>query len=242
VARALIVGGTSTIARAIAGELAARGWDLALAGRDAAELEVVAADFRVRHGIDVTTYLVDVLDPGAPAALAPSLTADVRGVVLAVGYLGDHARAQADPVEARRILDSNLTGCVVCLDLAAAHLARTGGGFVCALSSVAGDRGRPSNYVYGAAKAGLNAYLSGLRARLASSGVSVVTVKAGPVDTRMSVGMPGAGLAISPRTAARAIVRAIERKRDVVYVPWFWRWIMLVIRMIPERLFKRLTL
>ena len=236
----LILGGTSTIARAIAAELAARRFDLALAGRDAAELEAVAADLRLRHGIAARVHLLDALD--TPPAIEPCLTADVRGVVLAFGYLGDHRRAESDAAETRRILDTNLTGSVLCLNAAAAHLVRTGGGFVCALSSVAGDRGRASNYLYGAAKAGLTAYLSGLRGRLAASGVRVLTVKAGIVDTRMSAGMPGAALAASPAKVARAVVRAIERGRDVIYVPWFWRWIMLLIRLIPEPVFKRLRL
>lgn len=239
----LVLGGTSTIARAIASELAARGFDLALAGRDLDELETVAADLRVRHGIATTVHRLDVLDMEHHAvALAPCLTADLGGVVLAFGYLGDQRRAETDAAEARRILDTNLTGCVIALNLVAAHLARTGGGFVCALSSVAGERGRQSNYVYGAAKAGLTTYLSGLRNRFAGDGVRVLTVKAGIVDTRMSAGMPGAGLAASPAAVARAVVRAITRGRDVIYVPWFWRWIMLVIRMIPERVFKRLKL
>jgi len=242
-ATVLVLGGTSTIARAIAGELAARGFDLALAGRDAAELETVAADLRVRHGVTATVHRMDVLEMEQhPTTLKPCLTPDVRGVVLAFGYLGDQRRAETDPVEARRILDINLTGCVVALNVVGEHLARAGGGFVCALSSVAGERGRQSNYVYGAAKAGLTAYLSGLRNRLAPAGVQVLTVKAGIVDTRMSAGMPGAALAASPAAVARAVVRAITRGRDVVYVPWFWRWIMLVIRLIPERVFKKLKL
>jgi short-subunit dehydrogenase len=162
--------------------------------------------------------------------------------VLAIGYLGDQRRAETDPAEARRILDTNLTGCVSLLTVVAAHLATSGGGFVCALSSVAGDRGRQSNYVYGAAKAGLTTYLGGLRNRYARDGVRVLTVKAGVVDTRMSAGMPGAGLAASPERVARSVVRAITGGREVVYVPWFWRGIMLVIRAIPERVFKRLRL
>ena len=242
-ATVLILGGTSTIARAIAAELAARRFDLALVGRDAAELDAVAADLRVRHGVKAGVHLLDVADvTGMEAALAPALTADVRGAVLAFGYLGDQRRAEAELQEVRRILDVNLTGSVACLNLVAAHLERQGSGFICALSSVAGERGRRSNYVYGAAKAGLTAYLSGLRGRLAPAGIQVLTVKAGIVDTRMSAGMPGAGLAASPVTVARAIVRAIERRRDVVFVPWFWRPIMLIIRLIPERIFKRLKL
>jgi decaprenylphospho-beta-D-erythro-pentofuranosid-2-ulose 2-reductase len=243
VSTVLIFGGTSTIARAIAAELAARGFDLALAGRDAAELATGAADLRLRFSITTRVHRVDVVDfAGLAAAVTPCLTADVRGVVLAFGYLGDQRRAESDAAETRRILDTNLTGPVLCLNLAAEHLVRAGGGFICVLSSVAGERGRASNYVYGAAKAGLTAYLSGLRGRLAASGVQVLTVKAGIVDTRMSAGMPGAGLAASPARVARSVARAIDRKRDVVFVPWFWRGIMLVIRLIPERVFKRLKL
>ena len=241
--RILVLGGTSTIARAIAAELARRGFDLALAGRDAAELAAVAADLRARHGVATTVHPLDALEvAGHAAALGPALTADLGGVVLAIGYLGDQRRAEVDAAEARRIIDTNLTGCVSMLNLVAAHLAASGGGFVCALSSVAGDRGRQSNYIYGAAKAGLSTYLSGLRNRYAREGVRVLTVKAGIVDTRMSAGMPGAGLAASPARVARSVVRAITGGRDVVYVPWFWRAIMLVIRSIPERLFKRLRL
>jgi decaprenylphospho-beta-D-erythro-pentofuranosid-2-ulose 2-reductase len=243
VATVLILGGTSTIARAISAELAARGFDVALAGRDAAELDTVAADLRLRFPVTTRTHRLDVVDfAGLATALDPCFTADVRGVVLAFGYLGDHARAESDAAEARRIIDTNLTGPVLCLNRAAEHLARAGGGFVCVLSSVAGERGRPSNYIYGAAKAGLTAYLSGLRGRLAAAGVQVLTVKAGIVDTRMSAGMPGAGLAASPARVARSVARAIDRQRDVIFVPWFWRAIMLVIRLVPERLFKRLKL
>ena len=239
----LLLGGTSTIARAIAAELAMRGFDLALAGRDEAELARVAADLRARHGVTASVHPFDAMDMDKHAdALAPCLTPALGGVVLAVGYLGDQRRAERDSIEARRILDTNLTGCVTALNVVAAHLATHGGGFVCALSSVAGDRGRQSNYVYGAAKAGLTTYLSGLRNRWASAGVRVLTVKAGVVDTRMSAGLPGGALAAPPEAVARSVVRAIVRQRDVVYVPWFWRWIMLVIRLIPERLFKRLRL
>jgi len=242
-ATVLILGGTSTIGRAIAGALAGQGFDLALVGRDDQELATVATDLRLRHGVATSVYHLDALAMERhAAALAPCLTPDLRGVVLAIGYLGDQRRAESELDEARRILDTNLTGCVSALNVVAAHLAKQGGGFVCALSSVAGDRGRQSNYLYGAAKAGLNAYLSGLRNRFAGAGVRVLTVKAGMVDTRMSAGMPGSSLAVSPESVARAVVRAITRRRNVVYVPWFWRPIMLVIRMIPERVFKRLSL
>ena len=241
-ASVLILGGTSTIARAIAAELAARGFDLVLAGRDETELGIVATDLHLRHGVAARTRHVDALDMERhTTTLSACLVPDLRGVVLAIGYLGDQRLAETDAAESRRIVDTNLTGAITALNVVAAHLASHGGGFVCALSSVAGERGRRSNYVYGAAKAGLTAYLSGLRSRYAADGVRVLTVKAGIVDTRMSAGAPGAALAASPAKVAQAIVRAIVAGRDVVYVPWFWRFIMLAIRMIPERIFKRLA-
>ena len=141
-----------------------------------------------------------------------------------------------------RALDVNFSSGAALLTVVANRLERQRHGCIAVITSVAGDRGRQSNYVYGAAKAGLTTYLSGLRNRYAADGVRVLTVKAGIVDTRMSAGAPGAGLAASPGTVARAVVRAIAGGRDVVYVPWFWRWIMLVIRLIPERIFKKLKL
>ena len=242
-ATVLILGGTSTIARAIAAELAARGFDLALAGRDAAELAAVAADLRLRHGITTSVHLIDTLAVEShAAALAPCLTPDLRGVVLAFGYLGDQRRAETDAVEVRRILDTNLTGCITALNAVAAHLAETGGGFVCALSSVAGDRGRRSNYVYGAAKGGLAIFLQGLRNRLYRSGVVVITLKPGFVDTPMTAGVPKNPLFATAPRVGLAGFRAIERGRDVVYIPWFWRLIMAAVKSLPESIFKRLRL
>jgi short-subunit dehydrogenase len=152
--------------------------------------------------------------------------------------------SEVDPEQAARTIDVNFKSYVSLLNAAAMHLRERGGGFLCALSSVAGDRGRQSNYTYGAAKAGLSAYLQGLRNRLAPHGVTVITVKPGFVDTAMTWGLLKAGSALvaSPQRVARDIVNAIATRRDVLYTPWFWRWIMLVIRLIPERVFKRLRL
>jgi short-subunit dehydrogenase len=140
------------------------------------------------------------------------------------------------------MLDSNFTAAVSVLNLAADYFAARRGGFLCVLSSVAGDRGRQSNYLYGAAKGGLTVYLQGLRNRLSRSGVQVTTVKPGFVDTPMTYGKPGLFLTATPERAARGILRAIRRRKDEVYVPGFWRWIMEIVRTVPECVFKRMKL
>jgi decaprenylphospho-beta-D-erythro-pentofuranosid-2-ulose 2-reductase len=139
-------------------------------------------------------------------------------------------------------MNANLTEAAMILEQFAAHFEARGSGFIVGVASVAGDRGRQSNYIYGASKAGFAAYLQGLRARMTKSGVRVLTVKPGFVDTKMTFGLPGLFLVASPESVGRTIHRAVLRERDVIYVPWFWRWILLIIRLIPERVFKRLSL
>lgn len=242
----LILGATSTIAKAVAAEFARLGYDLILAGRSRDELEATAADLSLRYRVDATALRFDALDfDGHPAILGECLRKagdSLAGVALFVGYLGDQGRAQSDLAEARRIIDTNFTGCVSALAVVANHFEGRGRGFICAVSSVAGDRGRQSNYLYGAAKAGLTAYLEGLRNRLFRSRVRVITIKPGPVDTRMTMGLPRQPLMATPEAVARDIVRAIRHGKDTAYVPWFWRPIMFLIRNIPEPLFKRLRL
>jgi short-subunit dehydrogenase len=242
----LILGATSTIARAVAVEFASHRYDLILAGRDQEELRALASDLHLRCGIKTTTQSFDVLDFEGQESLLKSCLLDageaLQGVVLCVGYLGDQERANTEPREARRILDVNFTGCVLALNVVASHFERRRQGFICVLSSVAGDRGRRSNYLYGAAKGGLSVYLQGLRNRLCASNVHVITIKPGFVDTRMTFGRPNLFLVASPQTVARGIYRAVARGKDVVYLPWFWRFIMLTVRSIPEPIFKRLPM
>lgn len=239
----LILGATSTIARAVARELAARGRSLLLAGRDSGELDAISRDLTIRYGVATSVHQIDVLDLGSHARVIRAClsTVPVDGAVIAFGELGDQALAQGDPVERQRILETNFTGCASVIELVAAHFETRGGGWICALTSVAGDRGRQSNYIYGAAKAGLTVYLQGLRNRLSRAGVHVLTVKLGIVDTQMTFGMP-LPTAASPTKVARAIVKSIDSRRDVVYVPRIWRWVMLAIRAVPEWLFKRMRL
>jgi short-subunit dehydrogenase len=156
----------------------------------------------------------------------------------------DQAEAQADVQRIRRTYDVNLTSAASVLEPIAAHMAERGTGWIAAVSSVAGDRGRQSNYLYGSAKAGLTAYLQGLRNRVHHHGVDVLTIKPGFVDTPMTHGLldPDSPLVASPDRVAKDIDRAIRRRRSKVYTPWFWRGIMAIIRNIPEAIFKRLKL
>ena len=242
----LILGATSAIARAVAAEFARRGYDLLLAGRDSEELDSLAADLAVRHGVKAEGRAFDALalDTHGPfvEACREASQDSLAGVVLCFGYLGDQSVAQEDMSEARSIFDTNLLGAVSILSLLANHFERKRNGFLCALSSVAGDRGRQSNYMYGAAKAGLTVFLQGLRNRLFPSGVRVVTIKPGFVDTQMTYGRPKLFLVASPESVGKRIVETILQGKDQAYLPRFWRPVMLLIRLIPERLFKRMRL
>lgn len=243
---ALILGATSAMARAIAAELAGRGYALVLAGRDHEELGYLAADLRERYQVPVRDLFLDALAFGThPAFYASALEAAggrLHGVVLALGAMGSQADAQADPEEARRIVDSNYTAAVSLLGLAANDLEARGQGWICGISSVAGDRGRQSNYLYGSAKAALTTFLQGLRVRLFKVGVHVTIVKPGFVDTKMTFGLPGLFLVASPQAVARRVVAAVHAGTPEVYAPWFWRWIMAIIRWIPDAVFKRMKL
>jgi decaprenylphospho-beta-D-erythro-pentofuranosid-2-ulose 2-reductase len=246
VANVLILGGTSAIARAVAAEFAAHKFDLILAGRDCEELSTIGTDLSIRYGVRTKVQFFDILDFESHQAALESCLSEggraIMGAVLCIGYLGNQGAAQVDPEEAGRILHTNFTGCVSVLNLLANYFEKRGRGFITAVSSVAGDRGRQTNYFYGAAKAGLTTYLQGLRNRLYHSGIQVLTIKPGFVDTRMTYGRPNLLLLASPETVARGIYQAVVRRKDVVYLPWFWRWIMLAVGLIPEAMFKRLRL
>ena len=240
----LILGATTGIGRALAAEFAAHHYDVLITGRDPGELEALAADLTLRFGSSVGTHCLEVTDFAQIAPVLETCLAragdSLAGVVVSIGYLGDAEAARSDSEEALRILETNFTGPVLALNFVAGYLERKRRGFLCALGSVAGDRGRQSNYLYGAAKAGLAACLGGLRQRLHPAGVRVITVKPGFVDTRMTYGRPRLFLVASTERVARGIYRAIARGQDVVYLPWFWKYIMLTVRALPERMFKRL--
>jgi hypothetical protein len=239
--RVLVAGAASDIGRAIAAAYAAAGRPLVLAGRDPAALERDAADLKIRHGVTVGVAAFDVLDPGAAGHL---LAAGVPGtVVMVVGLLGRQEDSEIDAAKAELVMRTNYLGPALFLGEVANRMQARGAGTIIGISSVAGDRGRATNYVYGSAKAGFTAFLSGLRNRLAKTGVHVVTVKPGFVATRMTEGIDLPKLlTAAPAEVAAAVHLAEARRRDVVYVRPVWRLVMLVIRLLPERLFKRMRI
>jgi decaprenylphospho-beta-D-erythro-pentofuranosid-2-ulose 2-reductase len=240
----LILGATSAIARATAMAFAARGDALYLASRDEEELRRISADLRLRYGVEVHYGRFDAETTDSHEAFFETVVAtmpNLSGMVLAFGYLGDRQAAR-DVGAGAKIIASNFTGAASIISICANYFEPLHRGFIIGISSVAGDRGRQSNYVYGAAKGALSLYLQGLRNRLHPSGVRVVTVKPGFVDTAMTYGLPGLFLVASPRDIGERIVAALDRSADVVYLPWFWRYIMLIIKHIPEPVFKRMKL
>lgn len=239
----LILGAASDMGRAIARRYAEAGRALILAARTPERLEADAADLRLRFKADVRTAAFDALDIAGHAAFLDGLGGLPDTVVCVVGLLGDQAESQRDVDAVRRVIDTNLTGPAGILGEAANRMEARGSGTIIGISSVAGERGRASNYVYGAAKAGLTAFLSGLRNRLSKAGVQVITVKPGFVRTRMTEGMPLPGaLTAEPDEVARAVLAAEAKGRDVIYVRPVWRLIMLIIRSLPEAVFKRTKL
>jgi len=242
--RALILGAKSAIAQAIAERL--EGYDFVLAARRSNELEPFAADLRLRRSCQVDLIDFDALDFTSLEHLPQQVhktCGEFDLVVLVFGYMGDQASGRRNTEEMAQTINANFTGAAIAL----AHLAnylenRDKKGGIIGISSVAGDRGRQSNYLYGSAKGGLSLFLQGLRNRLATTPVHVLTVKPGFVDTPMTQDLDGLFLVAPPAKVADDIVRAYEKKKNVLYTPFFWRWIMLIIRSIPERIFKKLKL
>lgn len=244
--RILIIGATSAIAQATARLYAARGDALFLVARDAERLRAVAEDLNVRGAMRAATATLDACDDAAHEPVLDAAERELGGidvVLIAHGTLSDQARCQASVDLMRREFEVNALSTIALLTRLANRLEPRRAGTLAVISSVAGDRGRQSNYVYGAAKAAVTAFLSGLRQRLAKAHVDVLTIKPGFVDTPMTAGIANKGaLWAQPDRIAAGIVKAIDARRSVVYLPWFWRWIMLVIRLIPEPLFKRIKL
>ncbi len=243
----LILGASSAIAQAAARQFAADGARLFLVARDPARLDVIAEDLRVRGAPGVDLLAADLTDcdrhPEIVAAAADSMSG-IDTVLIAHGTLPDQPACEQDAALALQAIDVNFTSVVsLCTELAN-YLAARGAGTLAVISSVAGDRGRQSNYIYGAAKGGLSVFLQGLRNRLYHSGVHVLTIKPGFVDTPMTAHIEDRGglLWAQPDAIAAGILRAIAKQRNVVYLPGFWWLIMNVIRHIPEVLFKRLKL
>ena len=236
----LILGATSAIAAEVARVYAGRGSRLHLVGRSPDKLAHVVADCR---GAVVTSQQADFADLGANDGVVASAIAELGRVdvaLIAHGDLGDQLASERSFDEAERIVRVNFTSVVSLLVPLANHMEAAHAGRLAVITSVAGDRGRPRNYTYGAAKGALNVYLQGLRTRLYAAGVSVTTLKLGPVDSPMTTTHEKHALFGKPPAVARSIVRAIDARADEAYVPSFWRAIMPVVKNTPERLFQKL--
>ncbi|HET7179803.1 MAG TPA: SDR family oxidoreductase [Chryseosolibacter sp.] len=239
----LILGATSDMAVAIARKLAGAGYSLTLAGRNAERLSALAGDLRVRHKAMVNFALFDALDFQGHEAFYDSLPEKPDIVICVFGMLGDQREAERSWNHSAAILHSNFTGAVSILNVVANDFERRKKGVIVGVSSVAGERGRQSNYIYGSAKAGFSAYLSGLRNRLYHHGVHVLTVKPGFVKTKMieNISTP-AVLTASPKQVADKVLKAIVRRKDTLYVLPAWAFIMSAIKAIPEGMFKKMKL
>ncbi len=242
----LIIGATSAIAEATARRFAAAGARFYLVGRHADRLAAIARDLEIRSGQPVAFERLDLdlLDPH-PALLerAEQALGGIDIALIAHGVLPDQNTCQQSVAATLAAIQTNALSVISLATLLANRFEQRGRGVLIAIGSVAGDRGRQSNYVYGAAKGMVALFLQGLRNRLSGKGIQVITIKPGFVDTPMTAAFDQKGLLwAKPDAIAAGIVTAVERGRDEVYLPWFWRWIMLIILHIPEWLFKRLKL
>ncbi|MFV0335789.1 MAG: SDR family NAD(P)-dependent oxidoreductase [Tropicimonas sp.] len=239
----LILGASSAIARAFARKLAAQGACLLLAGRDIEDLATTAADCRLRGAALAEALHFDVRAPDSFGPVLERLKAPgtIPNAALFTGSMPPQAAIDAAPELLDGLVADNFTGPARFLHTLAPLLEERGAGTIVGVSSVAGDRGRLGNYAYGAAKAGFSTYLSGLRNRLGRAGAHVITVKPGPVDTAMTWGLEGLPRPAPPEAVADDILTAIRRRRSVIYTPFYWRYIMMVIRALPEAVFRRMS-
>lgn len=234
----LILGATSSIARACSEILASRHCKLFLASRDISELERIALDLRIRFNIDVDCAFFDITQLDSHANFFETLLNKmgvIDGVIMAVGLI--------DKLDYQKVVAANFTGPISFLEHYVKYLVTHKKGFIIGLSSVAGDRGRQPNYIYGASKAGLTTYLQGLRQYLYPSKIQILTIKLGLIDTKMVFGGKyPLYLAADPKRTAVKIIRALDKSKESVYIPGVWRIIMFIIRLIPEKIFKRLSI
>jgi short-subunit dehydrogenase len=241
----VIFGATSAIAEQAARVWAKRGDQLVLVGRSSEKLSTIAQDLKVRGATQATIKALDLNQTEKHPALVAEIERELGRIdvaLIAHGLLGDQRQAEKDFTAAQAIWQTNFVSAASLMSLLAPVFEKQKSGTIAAISSVAGDRGRQSNYFYGSAKGALTIFLSGLRNRLFASQVNVVTIKPGFVDTPMTAEFKKGALWASPETVGQGIVRAIDKKRAIVYLPGFWRLIMTIICSIPESIFKKLKL
>lgn len=239
----LILGAGSDMAVALARHFGKEKYNVLLAGRNLPALQALQNDLQIRYGITAKACLFDALDFNSHRAFYDALDPKPDITICVFGYLGNQQLAQTNWQESSKVIHSNYTGAVSILNIVAADYAQKQQGTIVGISSVAGERGRQSNYVYGSAKAGFTAYLSGLRNYLFRHNVHVLSVQPGFAYTKMTedLKLPPL-LTATPDEIAVAVAKAIRKKKNVLYVKWMWRYIMLIIKLIPEPVFKRMKL
>lgn len=243
--KVLVLGATSAIAEAVLRLLAEQHASFVLVARSEAKLIAVRDDLLTRGASGAVAIVADLSETEShPAMLAEavSILGGLDVALLAHGILGDQPRAERDYGEAEKILRTNFLCAVSLVGWLANYFEGEKRGTIAVISSVAGDRGRKSNYLYGASKGGLNVFLDGVRNRVDRAGVNVITIRPGFVATPMTAHLEQGALFAQPARVAREIVSAIERRKDIVYVPSYWRWIMLAVRLVPGRVFKKMNL
>ncbi len=242
--RMMIVGATSAIAHETAKCFAKDGVEFFLVGRNSDKLEAVGNDLKVRGAKRIETFVLDVNDLARHEELLDAAITTLDGldaVLIAHGTLSDQEKCQQSVSETMKEFTTNALSVISLLTLLGNYFEQQRRGCIAVISSVAGDRGR-GNYVYGSAKSAVSTFLQGLRNRLAKSGVAVVTIKPGFVDTPMTAALKKGPLFASPRTVGQGTYEAMKKRADVVYLPWFWRPIMLIVKSIPERVFKKMSI
>ena len=239
----LLLGASSDMSVAIARKMATKGYNIQLAARNCQRLIPLQSDLAVRSQIQCTVHEFDAAYFDSHEKFWNNLPVKPEITICVFGYMSDNEIARTNWTESEKMITSNFTGAVSVLNIVSKYYEEKKTGTIVGISSVAGERGRQSNYIYGSAKAGFTAYLSGLRNRMFQSGVHVATILPGFVYTRMteSLKLPPL-LTASPEDVANVVLKAIEKKKNIVYVKWFWRWIMLIIKSIPEFVFKKLKL
>ena len=242
-AEIIIFGASSDVAMELANQFASKGFDIVLAARKSERLSPLQSDLQIRHNINCTLREFDASDFHSHKNFVESLDVIPEITICAFGYLGDQELAESDFTETSQIITSNYTGAVSILNLIALNYKHLKKGCIIGISSVAGERGRGTNYMYGSAKAGFTTYLSGLRNSLTPFGVNVITVLPGFISSKMTAHLPLPPLlTATPKQVAGKIYSAYSNKKDVVYIKWFWKWIMIIIRNIPEFIFKKMKL
>ena len=239
----LLLGASSDMATAIARKFAQAHYDIILAGRNTQQLEEFKTDVEIRYQVKAAVVHFDAVDFASHTSFYTNLPFNPDVSICIFGYLGDQQKSSTNFKEAQNVIQSNYTGAVSILNIIGEDYAAKKKGVIAGISSVAGERGRQSNYIYGSAKAGFTAYLSGLRSNLFKYGVHVITVLPGFVYTKMTADLKLPPLlTATPEQVASAIKSAVDNKKNVVYVKWMWRWIMFTIKSIPEGTFKKLKL